>query len=87
MLLVKLSLADESFEDAGESSSLAVLSRHKRSFGGQEPINWTLVIGNVLGPGGWTPLFCGANLDLIFHVSGYVVLGKLFFRAVRLKKG
>ena len=77
MLLVKLTITEETNEDIEENSnSLAVLSRHRRSFGGQEPINWTLVIGNVLGPGGWTPLFVGANLDLVFHVSGYVVLGK-----------
>ncbi len=75
---MKLTSTEETSEDVEKGgNSLAVLSRNRRSFGGQEPINWTLVIGNVLGPGGWTPLFCGANLDMFFRVSGYVVLGKL----------
>ncbi len=61
----------------GDGRSLAVLSRVKRGFGGKEPINFTLVQTNVLGPPGWLPLASGATLDLVFHVTGYVVLGKL----------
>ena len=60
-----------------DERSLAVLSRVKRGFGGKEPINFTLVHSNVLGPPGWLPLASGATLDLIFHATGYVVLGKL----------
>ena len=52
-----------------------VLSRVKRSFGGQEPVNLTLINANVLGPNGWLPLACGAPFDLLFHVTGYTVLG------------
>ena len=55
------------------------LSRVKRSFGGQEPVNLTLINANVLGPNGWLPLACGAPLDLIFHVTGYTVLGNMLF--------
>jgi hypothetical protein len=68
-------LSSNSSEHSGVQET-QVLSRVKRSFGGQEPINWTLVNFNVLGPGGWLPLACGAGLDLVFHVSGYAVLGK-----------
>ena len=63
---------------AGKVHPLQVLSRVKRGFGGQEPINFTLVNANVLGPNGWIPLFCGATLDMVFHVTGYIVLGKPF---------
>ena len=54
-----------------------VLSRVKRSFGGKEPVNMTLINTNVLGPNGWLPLACGASLDVFFHVSGYFVLGNI----------
>ena len=54
-----------------------VLSRVKRSFGGKEPVNMTLINTNVLGPNGWLPLACGASLDLFFHVSAYFVLGNI----------
>ena len=60
----------------GEVYQLHALSRVKRGFGGQEPINFTLINANVLGPNGWIPLFCGATLDMVFHVTGYIVLGK-----------
>ena len=55
--------------------NFAILSRVKRSFGGPEPINFTLINTNVLGPPGWLPLASGATMDLIFRVSGYTVLG------------
>ena len=54
----------------------ALLVRNKRSFGGKEPVNMTLVNTNVLGAPGWLPLFCSAVPDVIFHVTGYGVLGK-----------
>ena len=52
-----------------------ILGRFKRSFGGQEPVNMTLVNENTLGPAGFLALACSSALDLIFHVSGYIVLG------------
>ena len=54
----------------------ALLVRNKRSFGGKEPVNMTLVNTNVLGAPGWLPLVCSAVPDVIFHVTGYGVLGK-----------
>ena len=65
-------------ERGPDLTSLALLSRTKRSFGGKEAVNITLVNTNVLGAPGWLPLICGAVLDMIFHVSGYIVMGKLF---------
>jgi hypothetical protein len=55
-----------------------ILSRVKRGFGGQEPINITLINTNVLGPPGWLPLASGATMDMIFRVSAYTVLGMFF---------
>ncbi len=52
-----------------------ILGRFKRSFGGQEPVNMTLVNENTLGPAGFLALACSSALDLIFHISGYIVLG------------
>jgi|688.fasta_scaffold831678_1 hypothetical protein len=52
-----------------------ILGRVKRSFGGKEPVNMTLVNENTLGPPGFLALACSSALDLIFHISGYIVLG------------
>ena len=71
-------LEENCSEVAAESRNdedFAILSRVKRSFGGPEPINFTLINTNVLGPPGWLPLASGATMDLIFRVSGYTVLG------------
>ena len=55
------------------------ISRFKRSFGGQESVNITLVNENILGPAGFLSLASASALDLIFHISGYVVLGRFFY--------
>ena len=60
---------------ARKDENFPILSRVKRGFGGPEPINFTLINTNVLGPPGWLPLASGATMDLIFRVSGYTVLG------------
>jgi hypothetical protein len=51
------------------------LSRVKRSFGGQEPINFTLVNSQILGPPGFLSITSGSTLDLIFQSTGFAVLG------------
>jgi hypothetical protein len=54
-----------------------------RSFGGQEPINITLVNISILGPMGWLSMSSRSVLDVIFHISGYTILGKNAIGSVR----
>lgn len=66
---------ESGLESGSRTRDLALLVRTKRSFGGKEPVNITLVNTNVLGAPGWLPLVCSAVPDVIFHVTGYGVLG------------
>ena len=63
--------------DDGGGGYEVVHSRVKRGFGGKEPVNITLVNTNVLGAPGFLPLICGAFIDMVLHVTGYIVLGKM----------
>jgi hypothetical protein len=58
-----------------DATTMVVHSRVRRSFGGKEPINFTLVNQNVLGPPGWLPMASGITIDLILRLSGYTALG------------
>lgn len=56
-------------------SEVKILSRKKRNFGGPEAINFPLVYNSVFGVQGWLASGIEVLQDIIFHVSGYTVLG------------
>ena len=63
--------------DDDDNTDLELHGRVKRSFGGKEQINYTLVNTNVQGVPGFVPLISGATMDMVFHITGYWVLGKV----------
>ena len=69
-------------EQCSQSNEVALYDQNvlhhriKRSFGGSEPINMTLVNSKVVGPMGWIPFSSGSILEAIFYITGYTVLGK-----------
>ena len=64
--------------DENENSlSGKVLSRQKRNFGGSEPINYSLVFDGIFGVKGWLASGIEVFHDILFHVSGYTILGKV----------
>lgn len=52
------------------------LIRRKRNFGGSEAINFPLVYDSIFGVKGWLASGIEVFQDILFHVSGYTVLGK-----------
>lgn len=58
------------------TTSLAILSRRKRDFGGKEPIDWPKTYNAVFGVPGWMAQACEAFSDINFHLLGYNALGK-----------
>ena len=63
--------------DDDDNTDLELHGRVKRSFGGKEQINYTLVNTNVQGVPGFVPLISGATMDMVFHITGYWILGKV----------
>ena len=61
--------------EVGDSSA-KTLRRQKRNFGGSETINFPLVYDTIFGVRGWLVSGIEAFQDILFHVSGYTVLGK-----------
>ena len=53
-----------------------ILSRQKRNFGGSEPINFPLVYDSVLGVKGWLASGIEVFQDILFHLTGYTIIGK-----------
>lgn len=65
--------------DCNDDEDQKILSRHKRNFGGSEAIDYAKAIGGVFGPAGLVVHGCEAFSDIIFHLTGYTVLGTIFF--------
>jgi hypothetical protein len=61
--------------DCNEDEDQKILSRQKRNFGGSEAIDYAKAIGGVFGPAGIVVHGCEAFSDIIFHLTGYAVLG------------
>ena len=57
-----------------------ILSRQKRNFGGPEPINFPLVYDSVFGVKGWLASGIEVFQDILFHVTGYTIVGKTLAR-------
>jgi hypothetical protein len=55
-----------------------VLSRHKRNFGGTEPINFSLVFDSIFGVKGWLSSGIEITQDIVLHVTGYTIIGLHF---------
>ena len=53
-----------------------ILSRQKRNFGGPEAINFPLVYDSVLGVKGWLASGIEVFQDILFHLTGYTIIGK-----------
>jgi hypothetical protein len=62
---------------AGLSRGGEIPSPEKRNFGGPEAINFTLVYDSTFGVKGWLASAVEISQDILFHVSGYTVLGKM----------
>jgi hypothetical protein len=71
----QVSLVNDCNEDPEDQK---ILSRHKRNFGGSEAIDYEKAIGGVFGPAGIVVHGCEAFSDIIFHLTGYAVLGIFF---------
>jgi len=63
----------------GTPDNQIILSRQKRDFGGSEPIDYAKAIAGVFGPAGIVVHGCEAFSDIIFHLTGYTVLGNSIF--------
>jgi hypothetical protein len=57
-------------------SNSKILSRQKRNFGGSEAIDFDKAITGIFGPTGLLVQGCEVFLDIVWHVSGYTILGK-----------
>ena len=57
-----------------------ILSRQKRNFGGPEAINFPLVYDSVFGVKGWLASGIEVFQDILFHVTGYTIVGKTLAR-------
>ena len=56
-----------------------ILSRHKRNFGGREPIDFPKAVNGAFLVAGWLAQGLEAFSDINFHLLGYTALGKTFF--------
>ena len=61
-----------------------ILSRQKRNFGGPEPINFPLVYDSVLGVKGWLASGIEVFQDILFHVTGYTIVGKTLLDQIKV---
>jgi len=55
-----------------------LLSRHRRNFGGKEPIDYAKAFNAVFTTTGWLTQGLEAFSDINFHLLGYTALGKIF---------
>ena len=54
-----------------------LLSRHRRNFGGKEPIDYAKAFNAVFTTTGWLTQGLEAFSDINFHLLGYTALGKI----------
>jgi hypothetical protein len=66
-------------EDFGNTTtSVVLLSRQKRNFGGKEAIDFPKALNAVFGATGWLTQGLEAFSDINFHLLGYTALGMFF---------